>query len=161
MPLRDRRRRERTALGQRVQRAVLGDGEPERLERSLHGALGRRLRSPQPVEERLVDRVAVDRMVDGETNAPIGPDGLRVPLLAEEEPVDAMRVGRLERQTGRAPDLFRRDTAKRVGDVDFAALQHRQPRRLVDHRLEHEPLDARSFAPVLLPGFEHELHSGS
>ena len=46
---------------------------------------------------------------------------------------------------------------EQVGDVRLAALDHGQPRRRLQHALEHQALDARHLAPVPLVGFHHEL----
>jgi len=46
---------------------------------------------------------------------------------------------------------------QRVGEIDLAALQHREARGLVGDDLEREPLHARGLPPEQLVRFEHEL----
>jgi len=50
--------------------------------------------------------------------------------------------------------------ADRIDDVDLAALECRQPRRLVRDHLEDQTLDARGLAPILVEGFKHQLETG-
>jgi len=44
---------------------------------------------------------------------------------------------------------------------NLAALQRRQPRRLVGNAPHHDALDARRLAPVALEGLDHQLDAGA
>jgi hypothetical protein len=50
--------------------------------------------------------------------------------------------------------------AHRIDDVDLAALQRREPRRLFGNDLEDQALDRRHLAPVVLVGLQHQLDAG-
>src|SRR6059036_3087754 len=139
-------------------RIVRGRGRlPEEVEARGDDAVGD-LREAQGLG--LVDRRPVDRQVDGQAHSPVVPRRLRVPLIDEDEPEGGGRVVGLEREPGRPLELLGQGAADRVDDVGLAALEHRQARRLVRHRLEDQAFHARGLAPVLLVGFEHQLHAG-
>ena len=93
-------------------------------------------------------------------HALVVPRRLRIPLVGEVEPEGALDHHRLQRQARRLLQLLGELAADRVGDVDLAALQRRQPRRLLGHHLEDQPLHGGHLAPVALEGFEHQLHAG-
>ncbi len=69
----------------------------------------------------------------------------------------AWQHDRLQREARRLLQLLGKLAADRIGDVDLALLERREPRRLVGHHLHHQPLDGRRFAPVAVEGFEHEF----
>src|SRR5262249_21334163 len=52
----------------------------------------------------------------------------------------------------------RQFTTDRIGNVDLAALEGGQARRLVGNDLEDEALHAGWFAPVLVEGLQDQLH---
>src|SRR5439155_10994371 len=101
------------------------------------------------------------REVHSEPDAPVGPRRLRLPLLGEHEPLRERGRGGLEREPGRPLELLGQGTADRVGDVRLAALEHRQARGLVGHRLEDQPPHARGLPPVWLERLEDELDARS
>src|SRR5262249_30421087 len=51
--------------------------------------------------------------------------------------------------------------ADRIGDVDLAAFERRQPRRLFGDYLEDQPLHIGRLSPVLVKRLEYELDAGS
>src|SRR4030095_8741272 len=110
---------------------------------------------------RLVDGLAVNRMVDGEAHAAVGPERLWVPLLSEEQPLVPIEVHRFEREPRRTPQVLGDRAPESIGDVSLPALEHREPRYLGGHRLEREPFDTRDLPPVLLVRFHHEFHARS
>src|SRR5215472_7801966 len=125
---------------------------PEEVEREGDDAAGD-LRVAE--RDRFVHALAVDRQASGAAHALVVPWRFRVPLVGEIDPLRRRRDDRLEGQPRRALQLFGELTADRVDDVDLAALQCRQPRRLFGDRLEHQALDARGLAPIALEGLEH------
>ena len=130
---------------------------PEKLEGGRDDAAGD-LGEPQRL--RLVDGRPVDGMVGSQPHTPVGPRRFGVcPLLGEDEPEGAGRIVGLEGEPRRPLQLLGQGAADRVGDVRLAALEHDQPRLLLRHRLEHQPLHARRLAPVALEGLEHQLHA--
>src|ERR1700738_1468946 len=84
----------------------------------------------------------------------------RVPLIRKVYVEHALNDRRLEGQPGCALQLFGEFATDRIGDVDLAALEGREPRGLVRYRLEDQALDARRLAPILVEGFEDELDAG-
>src|SRR5205814_3505952 len=60
-------------------------------------------------------------------------------------------------QARSAVQLLGELAADRVGDVDLAALERREPRRLVGDRTQHDTLDARGLAPIALKRLEYKL----
>ena len=109
--------------------------------------------------QRLVDGLAVDGQARRQPHALVVPWRLRVPLVGEVDPERRRDDGGLEGEPLRALQLLGELAADRVDDVDLAALQRRQPRRLVVDRLEHQALDARGLAPVLVERLERQLHA--
>src|SRR3989449_7794318 len=64
------------------------------------------------------------------------------------------------RSLGSAFTVSASDADHQVGDVGLPGLEHREPRRPIGDALDDDALDRRLLAPVLLVGFEHELHAG-
>jgi len=81
-------------------------------------------------------------------------------LLREIDPVRGRADRRLEDKTRRLLDVLGQLAADRVGDIDLAALQGGDPRRLVRDDPEDEALDGRRLAPELLERFEDQLDAG-
>src|SRR5207237_8084374 len=50
----------------------------------------------EPERQRLVDGLAVDRVVDGQTYTPVAPERFRIPLRGEQHPLLAVEVDRLQ-----------------------------------------------------------------
>src|SRR5262249_40266813 len=96
-----------------------------------------------------VQRVAIYRQVRGQAYPLVVPGRFWVELIGEDEPVGRWGDG-LQGEPWWARDLPRELAADQVDDVGVAALEGRQPRGVVGHHLEDEPLDARDLSPVLL-----------
>ena len=109
----------------------------------------------------LVDRLTIQRVVGREPHALVVPRRLRIPLLGELDPVDRRVLGRDELQPRVALHVLRVLAVERVGDVGFAVLQHRHPRRPLGHALHDEPLDDGHAAPVARVRLEHDLDAGA
>src|SRR5437867_871078 len=77
---------------------------------------------------RLVDGLAIDRVVRRHAHALVGPRRLRVPLIDEVHPLRAVEDRRFQREPGRPPQLLSERPADGIDDVGLAALQHGQPR---------------------------------
>ena len=76
----------------------------------------------KPEARRLVDRLPVQRVVDGQAQPPVAPRRLRVPLLGELEPRDRRVLRRHQLHPRIALDVLRVRAVERVGDVGLAVL---------------------------------------
>ena len=96
-------------------------------------------------------------MVRGEPHPPVGPGGLRVPLVEEiqEERGDPPGKGQLQR--GIPLHLLGLRDFQQVGDIDFPPLQHRRSRGGVGDALEDQPLHRGHLAPVALVRLHDQL----
>ena len=115
----------------------------------------------EPERQRLVDGLAVDRVVDGQTYTPVAPERFRIPLLGEQHPLLAVEADRFQREPRCALDFLGDWTPHDVRDVDFPPLEHRQARGLVRHGFEYQTFDAGTLSPVLLVGLQDQFHSRS
>src|SRR6266446_9899699 len=84
------------------------------------------------------------------------PRRLGVPLFREVDPLCA-DYRRFEGEARRALQLLGELAADRVGDVDLAAFECREPRRLVGYDLEDDAFDAGGLAPILVERLHDEL----
>ena len=80
-----------------------------------------------------------------------------IPLIGKVEPPRRRRDHAGQPELRIRLDRGRFDADHQVADVRLAGLQHREPRRAIGDALEHQGLDRRLLAPVLLVGLEHEL----
>src|SRR4029453_19617557 len=97
----------------------------------------------------LVDLVPIDRKRWSEPDTAVVPRRLRIPLTLGE--VDPMRRGQQRSRELKARsslDFLGERTTDVVGDVDLAALEHRQPRALVGDAAEHEAPARWRLAPT-------------
>src|SRR5262245_62408425 len=78
-------------------------------------------------------------------------------MLGEENPLRTVEADGLEHQARRALDVFGDRAPENLAEVDLSPLEHRCPRDVVGHGLEHQPFDARDLAPVLLVGLGDQL----
>ena len=116
----------------------------------------------EPQAFRLIDGLLVDGHVHGQPYPPILPGGLRLsPLLGKVQPPDRGRDDLGQAQFRVRLHGFRLDADHQVGDIGLPGLEHGQPCRAIGNTLDDDALDRRLLAPVLLVGFEHELHAGS
>src|SRR5262249_57969575 len=90
---------------------------------------------------RLVQRPTIDRIVRGQSHAPVVPGRLRVPLIPEVEEVDADSPGERQLEARIALELERGGRVEQVGDVDLAFLQHRRARRGFRNTLDEVTLN--------------------
>jgi len=89
------------------------------------------------------------------------PRGLRVPLVQEVEPVDAVEQRGDDADAGRALEIGGDGPAEEIGQIHLAGLHRGGARGLVGDRAHHEPLHLRSLAPVVGEGVERQLDAGS
>ena len=66
-------------------------------------------------------------------------------------------AGEDELQLRVVPDRLAELAFQQVGDVDLAALQHREAGGRFRHALEHEAFDRRHLAPVVLVRLHHQF----
>src|SRR3989442_8210694 len=127
------------------------------LERAGDDAAGR-LREPERL--RLVERRAIDRVAGRQADAPVGPRGLRIPLIGHVEPEDAARLARRGELEARRPSNVLGDgPGQQVRDVDLALLEGGGPRGLLGPAPEHESVHARRLAPVAFVSLAPRLHA--
>src|SRR5206468_8641942 len=107
----------------------------------------------------LIEGLAIERQVSGQTHALVVPGGLRIPLIGKDQPVVGRKHG-FQREPGRAPDLAGQLAADQVDDVGITALERRQPRGVVGNHTEDQPLHVRRLAPILVERLEYQLYAG-
>ena len=76
---------------------------------------------------------------------------------AEVEPLGRVANQTDELEPRRLLHFLAERTAQRVGDVDLAALQHRQARQILGHGLPHQALHRGGLAPVTIVRLQREL----
>ena len=131
-------------------------------QRELHDARDDRSGQAREAESlRVVDGVLVHGQVGRQPHTAIAPRGFRIPLLREFEPPHRGRNDADQAKLGIGPDRRALDTDHQVADIRVSGLQHGQARRAVGDALEHDPLDRRLLAPVLLVRLEDQLHAGA
>ncbi len=111
-------------------------------------------------EQRLVHSIPVERQIGRLTHPQIMPGRFGIPLLGKIDPVRRLSDDRLEGEPRGAANAVGKLAADRIGDVDLAALQCREPRQFIGDDPHHQALDARGLAPIAVEGFEHELDAG-
>src|SRR5256886_3849227 len=129
-----------------------------RLPVEIEGARNDAVRQPGVAEgDGLVDRLAVDRQVGGQTHPTVVPGGFRIPLVQHAHPLRRLDDRRFQDEPRAPLQLFGELAADRIDDVDLAALERRQAGRLVADHLEDEALHVRRLAPVAVERLQHEL----
>ena len=123
------------------------------------GKDGRPCNVGKPHGQRFVDGLAVDREAGGEAHLWVVPWRFRVPLIREINAEGALHSHRFDTETGGAAQFVGQLAPDRIGDVDFAPFQCRQPCCLVRDHFQNQPFHARCVAPVRLERFEHQLHA--
>jgi len=106
---------------------------------------------------RLVDPLAVQRVVGGEPNALVVPRGLRIPLLGELDPEDRGVLARHDLELGVLLDALGVNAVESVGDVGFAGLQHQGAGGGFGDAAHDQRLDARHAPPILGKRLQHHF----
>ena len=130
-------------------------------ERELEGAgdeAPRRLGRSQRLGVR--ERPAVDGVARGEPHPLVRPRRLPIELVQKIYCGDPDPAGEREPQVRIALDLRSLCRLDQIRDVDFSALQHRDPRGGFRNALEDEALHRRHLAPVGLVRLHHQLDAG-
>src|SRR5439155_9204476 len=106
------------------------------------------------------DRRPVDGQACGLAHAPVVPGRLRIPLVEEVQPVDAVEQGGDELDAGRATQILGDRADEEIGEIDLAGLHGRRARALVGDATHDDSLDLRRLSPVLWERLERELAPG-
>ena len=105
----------------------------------------------------IAHRLPVDRQARRLAHALVGPRRFRVPHVEEIEHERRDPAGEDQLQLRIVSDRLAELSFEQIGDIDFAAFQHRQARRSFRHAQKHEALNRRHLAPVFLVGLHHDL----
>jgi len=88
-------------------------------------------------EQRLVHSLAIERQICGLPDANVVPGRFRVPLLGKVDPVRRLQHHRFDAQSFGLLHFLGKLAADRIGDVDLAELQRRQPGCFVGDHPKH------------------------
>ena len=105
----------------------------------------------------LVDALAIERQRHGLAHPRVVPGRFRIPLIGEIDPERRVDHHRLQREPRRALQLLGQLAADRVGEIDLAALQRREPRGLVGNHLPDQLLHGGRLAPVAVERLHHQF----
>ena len=107
----------------------------------------------------LVDRRAVQRVVDRVAHPLVMPRRFRVPLLGKLDPEDRGVLRRDDLDPVLLQPLGVR-AVERDADIGFAGAHHQRPRRRLGGAAHDQRFDVRDLAPIIGIGFEHDLDAG-
>src|SRR5262249_52794074 len=82
---------------------------------------------------------------------------LRIPLIGKVQPERRLHDDRFGGEAARTLDLLGEFSGHRIGDVDLAPLECREPRRLVWDQPKDQALHVRDLAPILVECFDNQL----